>query len=126
MHQFIWRQRHRTDGSKAGSGGITGNSSPRDACVLGGLTVVTASQSNVLDRKAAVGQGIGIPEKKFCELLLPLVCLGAENWVGPGKLGQSKAGQAPVPAPPHLTKQKEHMPTARQELSLSNLGPILI
>lgn len=30
-------------------------------------------------------------------------CLGAEYWVGLGKLGQSKAGQAPVPAPPHLT-----------------------
>lgn len=87
MHQFIWKQRHRTNNSKAGSHGITGNSSPRDACVLGGLTVVTASQSNALDKKAAVGQGIGIPEKKFCELPLPLPAwvqrtgLGLENWV---------------------------------------------
>jgi hypothetical protein len=126
MHQFIWRQRHRTDDSKAGSGRIIGNSSPRDACVLGGLTVLTASQSNAPDGKVTVGQDIGIPEKKSCELPLLHACLGAENWAGPGKLGQSKAGQAPMPAPPHLTQQKEHMPTARQELSLSNLGPILI
>lgn len=64
MHPFIWRQRHRTDDSKVGSCGITGNSSPRDACVLRGLTVVTGIQSNTLDRKTAVSQGIGIPEKK--------------------------------------------------------------
>lgn len=86
MHQFIWRQRHRTDDSKAGSRGIIGNTSPGDACVLRGLTVVTDSQvpwtgkllwarALIFLKKSSVSSHCPLPA------WVQRTGLGLENWV---------------------------------------------
>lgn len=81
IHQLTWRQK---TGQMTPRQDQVGSSGPGDACV------VIYSQSNALDQRAAVDYGNDVPEKMFCEFLLPHACLpawvqrtglGLENWV---------------------------------------------